>query len=78
MFRLAFLGGTAAPRFFDNLPSWPVPLMVCLCLAIAGGMMLFSPERAFRTAMKPRWLGLPFFAVGVVGACEWITRVFSP
>ena len=45
-----------------------IPLLICLCLAVAGWMMLFYPERAFRSDLKPRWIGLPLLLFGAVGA----------
>lgn len=65
---LAFAGGSIVSGHSD---IWMGPFIVCLCLAIAGGAMLFFPERAFRTETKPRWVGLPLLIVGVIGACMW-------
>lgn len=73
---LGFAGGLDAVRPVGHFPPLFVPLLVCLCLAIAGGMMLFRPDLAFRTPRKPRWLGLPFFFIGLLGALEWLMRVF--
>ncbi len=36
-----------------------------LCAVIPGLWMLLFPERAFTTASKPRWLGVPFLLLGL-------------
>ena len=53
-----------------------VPLAICACLAIAGGMMLFFPDRAFRGEWKPRWKGLPLLSTGLAGAIQFLEVLF--
>ena len=74
---LAFTGRFSEVRAFEHMPLSPISLVVCVCLIIAGGNMLFYPERAFRSERKPRWVGLPLFAVGVIGALQWLAQMLS-
>jgi len=53
-----------------------IPLAICACLAIAGGMMLFFPDRAFRSEWKPRWIGLPLLCIGLAGAIQFLEVLF--
>ena len=50
-------------------------IVLSLCLIISGGMMLFCPDRAFRSEYKPRWLGLPLLCMGLVGAAGVISSM---
>ena len=74
---LAFSTGTGLPHVSAHAEGWLWHVVVCLCLAAAGFLMLFYPERAFRTAVKPRWLGLPLLLFGVIGTVEWLMQAFA-
>ena len=41
-------------------------LFLIACFVVPGLAMLLFPNRTFITASKPRWLGVPFLAVGAV------------
>jgi len=50
-------------------------IILSVCLIISGGMMLFYPERAFRSEYKPRWAGLPLLCLGLAGALDVISSL---
>jgi hypothetical protein len=66
---LAFAGHVTAGHLSTPIGS----IVISICLTVAGGMMLFFPERAFRSDSKPRWLGLPLLCVGLVGVANLIS-----
>ena len=43
-----------------------IGLFIIACCVLPGLTMLLFPKKAFTTASKPRWLGVPFLAVGAV------------
>ena len=45
--------------------TWVFSAFLTLCLTLPGLAMLLAPDRVFRTAAKPRWVGLPVLGVGL-------------
>ncbi len=64
---LALVTGAYAPAQFVAGGISPLSVVAFLLLIAAGGAMLFFPDKAFVTEFKPRWLGLPFFFLGLAG-----------
>lgn len=54
--------------------KWLVILFIAACFVVPGAAMLLFPSRAFRTAAKPRWLGLPvlLFGLWLVYYVDWL------
>jgi len=44
-------------------------VLLIVCCIVPGFTMLFFPDKAFVTATKPRWLGVPFLGVGLLVLC---------